>query len=196
MKAVGRAVVHGEEGVEVETVQTWDGNREERTFVMQLKNGYSRILAETDAVDGVKHIYTFLDGDEFSRNWGFGEDNCGRKIRLVPEGVVTRKGNEITCHAQRETMDIVGRARVTIGGVAYDAVCLMDVMEYEGHVVSEQYLDKNGRTVLWRRFNRDNWKADYYGGLWSERLPENERIAVNGEVFVHWYDCITDYIMK
>ena len=98
------------------------------------------------------------------------------------------------CNAKREVMDVVGRARVTIGGVAFDTVCLMDVMEYEGHVVAEQFIDKNGRTVLWRRFNKNDWNVAKYGGLWSERLPENERLVVNGEMFVHWYDCITDYI--
>lgn len=194
MKAVCKAVVHGEEGVEVETVQTWEGNREERAFVMQLKDGYSRILSETDFIGGVKHYYTFLDGEEFHNNWGFGEDNCGRKIHLVPEGVVKRKGSTVTCSAPREAMDIVGRARVTIGGRVFDTVCLMDVMSYEGHVVAEQFIDRNGRTVLWRRFNKNDWNYAKYGGKWSEILPENERLVVNGETFVHWYDCITDYI--
>lgn len=91
---------------------------------------------------------------------------------------------------------MTGRAKVAIGGVAFDTVCLMDVMAYEGHVVSEQFIDKNGRTVLWRRFNRNDWKADRYGGLWTELLPGNERLMVNGETYVHWYDCITDYIFR
>ena len=195
-RATGRTVVHGEEGVEIETVQTWDGNREERTFVMQLKDGYSRVLSETDSIGGVKHIYTFLDGDEFHDNWGFGEDNCGRKVHLAAEGVVERTGNTVACHAPREAIDVTGRAKVTIGGVAFDTVCLMDVMAYQGHVVSEQFIDKNGRTVLWRRFNRNDWKADRYGGLWTELLPDNERLVVNGETYVHWYDCITDYIFR
>ncbi len=190
------AVVHGEEGVEIETVQTWDGNREERTFVMQLKDGYSRILSETDCIGGVKHMYTFLDGEEFHNNWGFGENNCGRKIHLESEGVVTRKGENIFCKMPREVMDICGRARVTIAGKTYDTVCLMDVMAYEGHVAAEQFIDKNGRTVLWRRFNKNDWNVTKYGGLWSERLPENERLIINGEIFVHWYDCITDYIFR
>jgi predicted DNA-binding protein (UPF0251 family) len=195
-KATCAAVVHGEEGVEIETVQTWDGNREERTFVMQLKDGYSRILSEMDCIGGVKHYYTFLDGEEFHNNWGFGEDNCGRKIHLMPEGNVVREGDVVTNNTAKEVMDVVGRAKVTIGGIEFDTICLMDVMAYEGHVVSEQFIDRNGRTVLRRRFNRNDWKAAYYGGKWSEMLPENDRLVVNGEIFVHWYDCITDYIFR
>ncbi|MBQ3230867.1 MAG: hypothetical protein IJB49_07595 [Clostridia bacterium] len=25
--------------------------------------------------------------------------------------------------------------------------------------------------------------------------PDNETLTVNGETYVHWYDCITDYIL-
>jgi len=62
-------------------------------------------------------------------------------------------------------------------------------------VLSEQFLDQNGRTVLWRRFNRDDWAIRRYKKRWTEALPNNERLYVNGEVYVHWYDCITDYIL-
>ena len=27
-------------------------------------------------------------------------------------------------------------------------------------------------------------------GRWNELLPENERITIDGETYVHWYDCI------
>ena len=34
-----------------------------------------------------------------------------------------------------------------------------------------------------------------YKKPWSEQLPENDRLIVNGTTYVHWYDCITDYIL-
>ena len=72
----------------------------------------------------------------------------------------------------------------------------MDVANYCGEgVVTEQYLNAEGRTILWRRFNADNWKKDRYQKLWTEMFPENETLTVNGETYVHWYDCITDYIL-
>ena len=77
----------------------------------------------------------------------------------------------------------------------YDTVCMIDVGCFSDSVVSEQFIDKNGRTVLWRRFNRDDWAYGRYGRRWTEMLPENERMTVNREVFVHWYDCISDYIL-
>ena len=66
---------------------------------------------------------------------------------------------------------------------------------YDCGVVSEQFLDKNGKTILWRRFNRDDWAIDRYKKLWSEQLPENDRITVNNTTYVHWDDCISDYIL-
>ena len=67
---------------------------------------------------------------------------------------------------------------------------------YDDAVVSEDYLDEKGRTVLWRRFNRDDWALDHFGGRpWSEQLPDNQRLTVNGQTYVHWYDCITEHIL-
>lgn len=205
MEVIGKAEVHGIEGVEIVAVEhepmgvnSPDGRAEvERRFVAQLTDTHCRLLAESDydAEDGVKRFYTFLDGDEFLDNWGFGEDNCGNEIAIVPHGDITRKGNEITTADKKFLLDVVGRYTVTIGGKSYDTICVMDIETYNGGVATEQYIDRNGKTVLWRRFNRDNWAIKKTKQLWSEKLPDNERIRINGETYVHWYDCISDYIL-
>lgn len=203
MEVIGKAEVHGIEGVEIVAVQydtedyyrTGAMDRVERRFVAQLTDTHTRYLAESHMEDGIRKCYTFLDGEAFLNNWGFGEDNCGNEIDLRPKGLLCRQGNHITGTAPKETVDVVGRYRVTIGGKSYDTVCVMDVGCFNDDVASEQFLDANGRTILWRRFNRDDWAIDRFGGKrWSEKLPDNERIYVNGETYVHWYDCISDYI--
>ena len=95
-------------------------------------------------------------------------------------------------------MDVVGRCDVTISGKTYDTVCLMDIGTYDGGTVTEQYIDPNGRTVLWRRFNRKNerWLFDGFESVENSALAENESLLVNGEECFHWYDCITDYLYK
>ncbi len=204
MEVVGKAQVHGIEGVEILAVQyeaedyyrTAAQDRTERRFVAQLTETHSRYLAESHVEDGVRKCYTFLDGEAFLDNWGFGKNNCGNEVDLRPKGLLKRDGSSITGATAREVVDVVGRYRVTIGGKAYDTVCVMDIACFNDAVVSEQFVDQNGRTVLWRRFNRDDWAIDRFGGRpWSEKLPDNERITVNGETYVHWYDCITDYIL-
>ena len=204
MEVVGKAEVHGIEGVEVVAMQfdpadyyrTGALDRVERRFVAQLTDTHSRYLAETHMEDGIRKCYTFLDGEVFLNNWGFGEDNCGNEVDLHPKGLLHREGNCVSGTITREVVDVVGRYRVTIGGKAYDTICVMDIECFNDAVASEQYVDQNGRTVLWRRFNRDDWANDRFGGKpWSEKLPDNERITINGETYVHWYDCISDYIL-
>ena len=204
MEVIGKAEVHGIEGVEVVAMQfdpadyyrTGALDRVERRFVAQLTDTHSRYLAETHMEDGVRKCYTFLDGEAFLNNWGFGEDNCGNEVNLHTKGLLHREGNCITGTIPKEVVDVVGRDRVTIGGKSYDTVCVMDIECYNDAVASEQYVDQNGRTVLWRRFNRDDWAIDRFGGKpWSEKLPDNERLTINGETYVHWYDCISDYIL-
>ena len=204
MEVVGKAEVHGIEGVEIVAVQyetedyyrTGAVDRMERRFVAQLTDTHSRYLAESHVEDGVRKCYTFLDGEAFIDNWGFGEDNCGNEVDLRPKGLLTRNGSVITGSTAKEVVDVVGRYKVTIGGKEYDTVCVMDIECFNDAVASEQFVDQNGRTVLWRRFNRDDWAIDRFGGKpWSEKLPENERITINGQTYVHWYDCISDYIL-
>ncbi len=153
------------------------------------------MLAEIHTEGGVHRYYTFLDGDAFLNSWGFGEDNCGNEVNLTRKGDITRKGSVITTREKQFLLDVVGRCEVSINDKTYDTVCVMDCYTYNDGVVSEQFLDRSGRTVLWRRFNRNDWNIERYGKRWTELLPGNERITVNGTPYVHWYDCITDYIL-
>ena len=202
-EAVARAEVHGIEGVEIlvkeyepmENNRIDDRNFNERRLVAQLTDTHCRFLAESHESGGVKRYYTFLDGDVFLDNWGFGEDNCGNETHIAPKGDITRDGSAVTAKDKPFLLDVVGRYAVRINGKTYDTVCVMDVAAYNAGVVSEQFLDANGRTVLWRRFNADGWGYDRYQKRWTEMYPENETLTVNGETYVHWYDCITDYIL-
>lgn len=201
----GRAMVHGIEGVEIqvrtfdpmENNQTGDDDRYvQRSFVAQLTDTHCRILSETHEQGGMKYVWTFLDGDEFLQNWGFGENNCGNETLLRPKEIITRKGNMLTARPEvNEAMDVVGRYTVTINGKTYDTVCVIMHEAYMGGMVSEQFIDANGRTVLWRRFNANDWRIDHYGKTWDEILPGSEQLVINGKKYVHWYDCITSYIL-
>lgn len=198
MQVTGKAMVHGIEGVELTAREApYSGKQEviNRTFVAQLTDTHCRYLATLRNDGDVRNYITFLDGDAFMPNWGFGEDNIGNETDLAPKGDIQRTGNVVTSADKDFLLDIVGRYTVTIGGKSYDTVCVMDIETYNCGVVSEQFLDRNGKTVLWRRFNRDDWAIDRYGKKWSEQLPENDRLIVNGTTYVQWYDCITDYIL-
>jgi RNA polymerase sigma factor (sigma-70 family) len=203
LEVVGKASVHGIEGVEIVAREHSGGQHEgmlenrnvTRTFVAQLTDTHCRFLAQSHYEGDVKRFYTFLDGDDFIDNWGFGEDNCGNEVNLKPKGIIKRNGSQIQAEDIPFLLDVVGRYTVIIGGKEYDCICVIDIETYNTGVLSEQFIDSNGRTVLWRRFNRDDWKQKTYKQPWSEKLPNNERLTVNGSLYVHWYDCITDYIL-
>ena len=202
MEAIGKAEIHGIEGVEISAIQydaenyyrTGAIDKSERRFVAQLTDTHCRYLAESHFENGVRKLYTFLDGDDFINNWGFGEDNCGNEVNLSPKGLLKRTENIINGYTAKETVDVVGRYTVTIGNKSFDTICVMDIQCFNDGVASEQYLDSDGRTILWRRFNKNDWAKHRYEKLWTEMLPENERLIINGEIYVHWYDCVTDYI--
>lgn len=198
-RVAGRAEIHGIRGVEIIADQhdvedkfgTGSYDADPWHFVVQLTETHCRFLAESHMDHDLKISHTFLDGDSFLMNWGFGPDNCGTEIDQHPRGLITRDSDGFRTHGGTECMDIVGRYTVTMAGKTYDTVCLMDVESYDDAVATMQYLDVQGRTVLWRRFNRHDWhRRD-----WTALLPENERIIINGETYVHWYDCITSYIL-
>ena len=197
MEVVGRAAVHGVEGVEI-VAQDYDDRKPgsspiPRIFVAQLTDTHCRYLAVTNHDDGIKKISTFLD-ETFLANWGQQSvDNCGNDIYPKPKGLITRDGSNI--QVASNALDVVGRYTVTLSGKKYDCICVLYVEDEVHGVLTEQFIDSNGRTVLWRRFNRDDWNMKTYKQPWSEKLPDNEQFTVNGKIYVHWYDCITDYIL-
>lgn len=198
MEVTGKAMVHGIEGAELTAREAAYSEKEEvinRTFVAQLTDTHCRYLAALRNDGDVRNYITFLDGDAFMEIWGFGIDNCGNETDLSPKGNIKRNNDIITSSDKAFLVDIVGRYTVTINSKSFDTVCVIAIETYNCNVVSEQFLDKNGRTILWRRFNRDDWAIEHYGKKWSEQLPTNEKLIINGMIYVHWYDCITDYIL-
>ncbi len=196
-----KAEIHGIQGVEIvaeEHIPTPDGKEKitQRQYVAQLTDTHCRYLAESHIENGVKRLFTFLDNDIFEINWGLGENNCGFETNMTSKGIITKNDSSLATAAEQEVTDIVGRYKVTIGGKTYDTVCAVNIGHYAGKIIIEQYLDKNGRTILWRRFNRNDWAYHRYGKQWKEILPDSEILIVNGETYVHWYDCITDYILQ
>ena len=195
-KVRGEIEIHGIEGVEILSLRHDLKNKKEQKieFAAQLTNTHCRYLAATYYENNKKKQFTFLD-DIFVKNWGFGENNCGNEVHIKNNNKIKRKDNIITAETDKEFSDISGRYDIKINGKIYETVCLISLGHFNNSIAIEQYLDKNGRTILWRRFNKNDALFNKYNKLWTEMLPDNERLIINGETYVHWYDCITDYIL-
>ena len=206
MRVTGEASVHGQQGVEIlarllsaaeldkedlmrDPVNESGAPQEEWRFIAQIKDDHTRFLSAERNENGVKTLTTFLD-PEFMDNWGAGENNQGNPVYWAPRGIIRRQGDAIECGRTGECSDVTGRYEVTLDGETYDTVCILSLRALGEDVVSEQYVDAKGHTVLWRRFNGNEWRIARYGRPWTELLPGNERITADGRVYVHWYDCL------
>ena len=118
LQVTGKAKVHGIEGIELTAREASYSDKKDvinRTFVAQLTDTHCRFLATLRNDGEIKNYITFLDGDEFMPNWGFGENNCGNETNMTVKGDIERKGTEITTTKKEFLLDIVGRYTVTIG---------------------------------------------------------------------------------
>lgn len=197
MKVIGKATIHGIDCVEIIATEynpLKNIQNSQRSFFAQLTDTHCRLLAESHTDGDIKKFYTFLDEDDFIQNWGFGKDNCGRETHLSKMNIIKKVGTKVSCTTINECLDVVGRYSIEINNKIYDTICILDINSTIG-IAYEQFIDQNGRTIIWRRFNRDDWELQHYGQKWTEKLPINKRISINNETYVHWYDCITNYIL-
>jgi hypothetical protein len=121
-----------------------------------------------------------------------GENNIGREINQEAKGIARINADGTITVDKEECADIIGRYTVNIGSRSFDTVAILEICE---GIMTILYVDQNGRTVLFRRYNRFNWKLDRYKMLWTDKLPESEILIVNNDKYVHWHDCISDYVM-
>lgn len=169
-EVIGKAKIHGIECVEIKCT--------ERILYAKLTDTHVQYIADIFSHGDIKVMTSFLD-DDWVGCWGYGEDNCGREINITEDNA-----------------NLEGVYEITIGSKTYITLKLTDT-NTEG-IYTESYIDKNGRTVLWRRYNRNDWKVDkngYYKVPWTEKLPYNETMVINDCLYVHWYDCISDYVL-
>lgn len=206
-KASKAVKIHGVEGIEFtsdEIVHDAAADEEySRKFVIQLTDTHIRSLMESHVRNGVEEITTFLD-ENFLANWGEGENNCGMEINLKDKGNIKVSDDginpmQITADMKRnDEYNLCGRYEVTIGNRTYDTALLV-TFHQDDKVMTLRYLDladkANSKTVLWRRYNSDDWAMKTYKQNWSEKFPTNDKVYINGELYVHWYDCISDYVL-
>jgi len=137
---------------------------------------------------------TFLDED-FLNFWGYGENNCGFELLQRKTGAIkcNDKGELFKEDIDIHNSDIVGRYEVIIGNKKYDTIRQI-YFNSHGEIV-ENYINTEGQVVLFKRFNRFNWRYQKgYDKLWTDMLPYSDRIILNNETYVHWYNCLPEYV--
>lgn len=202
MRVVRPCVIHGIEGVEIEQ-DDWepDTGWQVETFRMyaRLTETTTQWLATLHIREGKQVLYTFLD-EGFDADWG----EQPRRLEDRKHLVLKKDGTYRLRRSKRgpgHAVIAAGVFRVRIGERAFTCLRVFDLGTEgkgisENIILSESYLTRRGRTVLFRRYNGRQWELGW--GQWSsdqswdERFPDNDRIVIDGSVFVHWYDCLSN----
>lgn len=192
MRGTRKARVHDLACVEIE-VDEWEPDKgwkaNERTTFGRLTDDEVQWLAICRTVGGERRLSTFLD-ETFQADWGKADprhlSDGGRFLETHPGVFQRRNGDPGAIGA--------GIYSVCIGSRHFTCLRVIDVEEKptEQGILVEAYVEETGRTVLFRRYNGRLWRLGNERPPWDEALPEQGRLTIDGVVFIHWYDCLTD----
>ena len=202
------AVVHGRECVEIEVDERAYPDRSglvPRSHSLDEEYQRTRVWGRLDDTevqwlayestrrgDGTRELQTFLD-----ESW---ERNFGSTDRLIED-----KGH-LTERSDAPRLFSSGLFDVRIGGrIGERGFECMRVFDLEADVTESDtlvlsYLNREGRTVLFRRYDGNRWgKLDQpphrTGGTemtWEEDLPHAHRLVIDGMTYVHQWDYLTE----
>ena len=194
MHCTRESEIHGIPCVQVECSYTDENGQvsDVHSKFMRMTDTHTSYVAEMRMRDNTFCFGSFYD-DAWLKNYEIGENNIGREIAQRAKGITVLNDDGSFTVAKDECPDIFGRYTVQLNGRSYDTVAILEI---DTNVLTIAYVDQNGRTVLHRRYNRFDWNIERYKiSSWLEKLPDSEVLLVNGDKYVHWYDCISDYVM-
>lgn len=198
MRVVRPARIHDLDGVEIEKhewepdtgwqLDTW------RIFG-RLTDSAVQWLATLHVRDRKQVLYTFLD-EGFDEDFGQMPRRLEDRGRFVLQADGTYKQKR-TRRAQAPGATGAGIWRVRVGRRAFTCLRVLETgngrLSAKG-ILYEAYLTRRGLTVLGRRYNGRLWAVPsrWTDRPWDEKFPDHNRIVIDGCVFVHWYDVLTN----
>ena len=147
-------------------------------------------VGQSEVRDGVFIMSTLYD-EAFIRNYS-GE--MSRVVNNLGFGVYENtEFNEISIGSVSDgLLNGVGVFEVAVGNRRFECLRVINRWQDSPRVLAENYIDREGHSVLFRRYNHPVWKLEKYKQRWDEKFPEAQKLIINGEVYVHWYDCLSD----
>lgn len=193
-KTLGRAKIHNIDCVQIELNDYSNPEKTEpdKTHCLYIHADEQQIqyVAASTIENDVFKMITLYD-EEFIKNYGI---EFGRRVKDVGFGIYTdEKYNSVKIPLISEQFTIgAGVFDVKIGGKTFECLRVLDRWEDSPRILVENYMSREGRSILFRRYNHPVWKLERYGQRWDEKLPNANRISINGEEYIHWYDCLSD----
>jgi RNA polymerase sigma-70 factor (ECF subfamily) len=206
------AVVHGRECVEIEVDEQALPDRSglvPRGHPPDAEYQRSRVWGRLDDAevqwvayestrrgDGTRELQTFLD-----ESW---EYNFGSLSRLIEDKDYLTERPDGTLERSPDTPNMFssGLFDLRIGEREFACMRVFDIEAdaTEADTLLLAYLNREGRTVMTRRYNGNRWgKLDQpphrTGGTemtWEEELPHADRLVIDGMTYVHQWDYLTE----
>ena len=194
LRVTGPAKVHDAKGVKIE-VREWEPDpafSSGQTLAMygRLTGDEAQWLAVIDRYEDRESVFTFLDED-WKSQWGL------QAKRLISDkGLFVEQAPGVFETATRATLESgAGLFTVEIAGNRFTCLRVFDLDLFDNFgegekrgILIEAYLTREGRTLLYRRYNARLYQGDERETPWDEEFPDNARIVIDGITYVHWYD--------
>ena len=210
MAATRRAIIHGRPCVEIEMEDRSCGDRDgllALNYDPKSRDRHTRVwgsLEETEVhwlavesmkSDGTRELLTCLDEDF---GWDFGMTS-----RLVEDRGYLTEQSDGTFVKKPDAPQLFsnGLYTVRIGDRTFECMRVFDIDPdtSDRAVLVMAYVTRAGRTLLFRRYNGNLWgkreKPPHLQGVemtWEEDLPHTDRLVIDGVMYVHHYDVLTD----
>ena len=196
MRTARRSVIHDRDCVEIEVDEASypvDGllaappaGRHTKVWGRLTETEVEWVAVEQAASDGTRKLSTFLD-DGFEEDWGA----CARRIEAgewlvaVADGGFGRRPGTPAVFADGVYTVQVGERTFTC-----TRVIEMEREATELDVVVLAYVDANGRTLLFRRYDGNRRVPGGETQRRTDLLPRADQLVIDSITFVHSYDYI------
>ena len=192
MEVVGRGKVHGEECHEIRyRLFAPDGSQGREAYAYgAIRDGRPRWFGWWNLSDEAK-FYTWRDED-FEHDWG-----AAYAPRIIDEGryqwrddnVLDREAGSSEADSRAEIDgNGAGVWSLRVGASEHRCLRVIDATDYGA--LAEGYIDAEGRTLLFRRYNSGDRLIE--GKKTRDALNGSPTLTLNGVPFHHWYDRLAE----
>ena len=185
------ARIHGIDCIESEVME-FDAKGElynELKYYSKVSDDMLQFIANI-YTDGETLVFDSIYDEDFYKNFGV-EDQRVYKY----DEILFSMANKIDSKEE----DVVGGSKVytvDINGIQHECLRVIQRNKVTSNIIVETYIDVNGDTILFRRYNSEEHNYKGMKGKWKEQYPKSQIITINNEEYIHWYDCISNKSMK
>ena len=141
-------------------------------------------------MDGETLIFDSIYDEDFQKSWGLEDERkyqCNQ-LELVDNNTIVTDLEHISCGTEVY--------EVSVNSIKHYCLRVIQRTQDIKDIMIESYIDEAGNTILFRRYNSQNFIFRNKDTDWKKEYPYSHIITINGEEYIHWYDCISNNSIK